>query len=155
MRLRSTAAVLTVISLTGMYPCALNGENVPTSSDPNAVLTALENKADQAQPKDRCLLYAELVNRMTDLAGRQLGSGDDEEASATLALVQHYAAKIQADPAAKTYKLKNAEVLIERTCFRLKDILDSASYQNRQMLEATLKELNEIQTQLMLQVFKR
>ena len=52
-------------------------------------------------------------------------------------------------------KLKNAETLIQRTVFRLKDILHEASYEDQPVLEATLKQLNQLQTRLMLQVFKK
>src|ERR1700691_5937744 len=57
-------------------------------------MTALIVKAEQAQPKDQCFLYAKLVHEMTELAGRQLNAGDGDHASATLKMVQHYADKI-------------------------------------------------------------
>ena len=92
---------------------------------------------------------------MTDLAGRQFNSGDSERASATLKLVQQYAEKIHTGVADDSKKLKNAEVLMERTSFRLKDILGAASYEDRQALEVTLMQLDQVQAQLMLQVFKQ
>jgi hypothetical protein len=52
-------------------------------------------------------------------------------------------------------KLKDAELLMRRTSFRLNDILSGASYEDRQALEATLKQLNQVQVQLMTQVFKK
>ena len=52
-------------------------------------------------------------------------------------------------------KLKDAELLMQRTSFRLQDILSQASYDDRQTLEATLKQLNLVQAQLMTQVFKQ
>ena len=51
-------------------------------------MAALESKADQAQPREQCFLYAELVHQMTELAGRQMSSGDTVQASATLKLVE-------------------------------------------------------------------
>jgi len=33
-------------------------------------------KADHAQPRDRCFLYAKLVSQITDLTGQQFHSGD-------------------------------------------------------------------------------
>jgi hypothetical protein len=56
---------------------------------------------------------------------------------------------------ADSKKLKDAELLIQRTSFRLKDILDEASFEDRQALEETLKQLNQVQAQLMTQVFKQ
>src|ERR1700693_422234 len=57
-------------------------------------MAALMAKADQAQPREQCFLYAELVHDMTELAGKQFSSGDEDHASATLHLVQKYAEKI-------------------------------------------------------------
>ena len=149
MRLVVTAVVISTLSLA----CA----DAPASGlygNPTA-LAALQAKADQAQPRDRCFLYAKLVSRMTDLAGQQFNSGESGRASETLKLVQQYAEKIHSGVADDSKKLKDAELLMQRTSFRLKDILSEASYEDRQALEATLKQLNQVQAQLMTQVFKR
>ncbi len=47
-------------------------------------LTALATKAEQATPKDRCYLYAELVSAMTQLASQQLNAGKSSDASESL-----------------------------------------------------------------------
>jgi hypothetical protein len=120
-----------------------------------SALMTLQAKADQAQPRDRCFLYAELVSQMTDLAGHELSSGDSEQASETLKLVQRYAEKIQVGVGDDSKKLKNAELLVRRTSFRLKDILGGASLEDRETLEVTLRQLNQVQAQLMTQVFKK
>src|SRR5271156_5473162 len=72
--------------------------------DPQA-MAALMAKADQAQPKEQCFLYAELVHQMTELAGRQLSAGD-ARASETLRQVQKYAEKIHMGVAQDGKKLK-------------------------------------------------
>jgi hypothetical protein len=92
---------------------------------------------------------------MTDLAGHQLNSGDSGQASETLKVVQQYAEKIHMGVVDDSKKLRDAERLMQRTTFRLQDILSEASYEDRQTLEATLKQLNQVQTQLMTQVFKK
>ena len=69
--------------------------------------------------------------------------------------MQRYAEKIHTGVADDSKKLKDAELLLQRTSFRLQDILSGASYEDRQTLEATLKQLNEVQAQLMTQVFKK
>ncbi len=122
--------------------------------DNAATLTALQAKANQAQPRDRCFLYAKLVSKMTDLAGQQFHSGESERASESLKLVQQYAEKIHIGIADDSKKLKDAELLMRRTSFRLKDILDAASVEDRQTLEMTLAQLDQVQAQLMTQVFK-
>ena len=118
-------------------------------------MAALMAKAEQAQPREQCFLYAELVHDMTELAGEQFKSGDEDHASATLHLVQKYAEKIHMGVAADGKKMKNAEELMRHTSFRLSGILSAASYDDRQVLQATLKQLEQVQTELMMQVFKK
>ena len=145
----ATAVAISTMSLTCICASA-------SSPDPRPrALATLQAKADQAQPRDRCYLYAELVSQMTDLAGRQFSSGDSGQASETLKLVQRYAEKIQIGVGDDSKKLKNAELLMRRTSFRLKDILGGASLEDRETLEATLRQLNQVQAQLMTQVFKK
>src|ERR1700677_4450371 len=74
--------------------------------DPQAMV-ALIAKAVQAQPKEQCFLYAELVHQMTELAGQQLSAGD-ERASETLHQFQKYAQKIHMGVAEDGKKLKNS-----------------------------------------------
>jgi hypothetical protein len=112
-------------------------------ADPQA-MAALMAKADQAQPKEQCFLYAELVHQMTELAGQQLSAGD-QRASDTLHMIQKYAQKIHMGVAEDGKKMK----------YRLNDILNAASYDDRQVLQSTLKQLEQVQTELMMQVFKK
>jgi hypothetical protein len=146
--------VATVVSLSFLALACANAYAHDVDDSPTA-LAALEAKADVAPPKDRCFLYAELVSQMTDLAGQQFNSGDSEHASQTLKLVQRYAEKLREDVAEDSKKLKNAELLMQHTSFHLKDILDEASYEDRQALQTTLEKLNQVQAQLMMEVFKK
>jgi len=152
--MRFVATILAVCSLTLTLCCARAfaiDERIP---DPDA-MAALVAKADQAQPKDQCFLYAELVHQMTELAGQQYSSGDEDRASATLRLIQKYAEKIHMGVADDGKKLKNDEQWIRHTSFRLSGIVNSASYDDREALHATLKQLEQVQTELMMQVFKK
>ena len=118
-------------------------------------VSELQAKADQALPQERCFLYAELVSRMADIAGLQFGTGDSVAGEETLKLVQQYAVKLQASMGDDSKKLKSAETLLQHTSFRLEGILHESSYENRDALEMTLKQVNNVQTQLMMQVFKK
>jgi hypothetical protein len=144
----ATAVAISTTSLTCICASASSPDQRPSA------LATLQAKADQAQPRDRCYLYAELV-QMTDLAGHQFSSGDSGQASETLKLVQRYAEKIQIGVGDDSKRLKNAELLVRRTSFRLKDILGGASLEDRETLKATLRQLNQVQAQLMTQVFKK
>ncbi len=153
--MRFVFTTLAVSALTLNLSCArLFAIDERVSSDPQA-MAALMLKAEQALPKDQCFLYAELVHDMTELAGRQLSSGDGDQASATLKLVQRYAEKIHISMAEDGKKMKNAEQLIAHTSYRLHGILDASPYEDRQTLQTTLKQLEQVQTELMLQVFKK
>ena len=152
MRFAATTLVLPVLFLS---LCSVRAHAIDERiADPRA-MAALMAKADQAQPKEQCFLYAELVHQMTELAGQQLNSGDGDHASATLKLVQKYAQKIHMGVAEDGKKLKNAEQLVRHTSYRLNDILNAASYDDRQVLQVTLKQLEQVQTELMMQVFKK
>jgi hypothetical protein len=125
----------------------------PKDQAPEAAISALVMKAGVAPPKEQCFLYAELVHDMTELAGRQVTAGED--ASATLRLVHEYTEKIHLGVARDTKRLKNAQILMERTAFRLNEILHSSPSDTRPALEATLKQLNDVQSELMMQVFRK
>jgi hypothetical protein len=117
-------------------------------------LSALETKAAQAAPKEQCFLYAEIVHSMTQLASEQLSAGDTAKASASLKAVQKYAEKIHMGVADDAKKLKNAEILMRQTAYRLKEIMMGASLDDRPTLESTLKQLDQVQAEMMMQVFK-
>jgi hypothetical protein len=57
--------------------------------------------------------------------------------------------------ASNNKRLKNAQILMERTAFRLNELLHSAGLDDRPVLESTLKNLNQVQNELMMQVFRR
>ena len=118
-------------------------------------VSELQAKADQALPQEQCFLYAELVSRMADIAGLQFGTGDPAAGEETLKVVQQYALKLQASIGDDSKKIKSAETLLQRTSFRLEGILHEASYENRAALEMTLKQINNVETRLMMQVFKK
>ena len=152
--MRFVAASASVLCLVFLLPApgAFGAdEKIPDAQ----TLVALESRASQATPRDQCFLYAELVHDMTELAGRQLAAGNIEEASSTIHSVQEYAAKIHMGVANDSKKLKNAEILMRHTAFRLKDILSGASLDDRPTLNATLKQLDQVQAEMMLQVFRR
>src|SRR5271156_4880085 len=102
----STAIVIFICSLTCACASGL-GQDASSQGDGTVALAALHAKADQAQARERCFLYAELVSQMTDLAGKQFNSGDSEQASQTLRLVQRYTEKIHAGVTDDSKKLRD------------------------------------------------
>lgn len=118
-------------------------------------LADLEAKAAAAAPSEQPYLYAQLVHSMTDLATAQLQAGDVGHASQSLKSAQNFAGRIQMNLLHDARKLKNAEILIRHTAFRLHELLTGASLDDRPTLEATIQQLNQVQSEMMLQVFKR
>jgi hypothetical protein len=148
------AAVLLPLSLT-LSPCAFaHAPSVDnTLPDPQA-LAQLELRAQQAGPRDQCFLYTELVHTMTEIAGRQMLDGDIDKASDTLKKVNHYAQLIHMDLAANSKRIKNAEMLMHRTTYRLGEYLHKASAEDRDTLKATLKQLDQVHDELLAEVLK-
>ena len=144
--------VVPVLSLL-LFASATSAFAVDEKIPDTTTVSALVAKAERAAAKDQCFLYAELVHQMTELAGRQMNAGD--HAHATLKAVHEYADKIHMGVANDTKKLRNAQILVEHTAFRLKEIMHGAGIDERPVLEATLKQLDQVQTELMMQVFKK
>jgi hypothetical protein len=113
----------------------------------------LAQRAEQASPREQCFLYTELVSAMTERAGKQLLDGNTDAASATLKKVADYARLIHMNLARDTKRLKNAEMLMHRTTYRLNEYLHSASSEDKPTLQATLQQLSQVQNELLTQVF--
>ena len=123
---------------------------------PNAqALLALELRAQQAKPQDQCFLYTELVHVMTEIAGKQMLDGDVDQATATLKKVNDYAKLIHMDLSSNSKRVKNAEELMHHTSYRLGEYLRKASNEDRDTLQATLKQLDQVHDELLAQVFKK
>ncbi|MGB7190930.1 MAG: hypothetical protein WBD10_12385 [Acidobacteriaceae bacterium] len=112
-------------------------------------------KAEQATPRERCYLYAKLVRAMTEVAGRQFDSGDVSDASTSLKSIQNYTARIHVDLTDHSKKLKDAQIMMRRTAFRLKELMMSGSLNEQPVFEATLKQMDQVQSQMMLAVFQK
>src|SRR5947209_14393991 len=51
-------------------------------------IDALEQRASQAQPREQCFLYAQLVHAMIEVSAHQYASGDVEKATGLLKRAQ-------------------------------------------------------------------
>jgi hypothetical protein len=138
-----------VLSLCSTGNASSFDDNRPT---PEAI-NQLEIRAQQANPREQCFLYTELVHTMTEMAGQQILAGEPEKASVTLKKVEHYARLIHLGLARDTKRLKNAELLMHHTTHRLGDYMHAASSDDREVLQATLKQLDQVQDEILSQVF--
>jgi hypothetical protein len=120
-----------------------------------AALTVLEQQASAAQFKEQCFLYAQLLHSLTEIAGKQLADGNDEEAASTFKHIDSVAAKMEAALARDAKRLKNAELLMEHTTRRLTDMVHITSGEQRETLQSTLKHVSTLHSQLLTQVFAK
>jgi hypothetical protein len=151
--MKFTKGLLLICLLTACSPLyAAGGIDKSILLDDQAI-TQLEQRAEQANPREQCFLYTELVSAMTEVAGKQLTDGDVDRASATLKKIALYATRIHINLARDTKRLKNAEMLMHRTTYRLTEYLHRASTEDKPTLQATLKQLSDVQNELLTQVF--
>lgn len=124
-------------------------ESVPTPE----TLAELAQRAQQAKPREQCFLYTDLVHRMTEKAGKEIVDGDTDQAAATLKLVNQYAHMIHMSLASDTKRLKTAEELMHHTTYKLGEFLHLVSGEDKSTVQATLKQLDQVNDELLAQVF--
>jgi hypothetical protein len=150
-----TGLILTGLIL--LFP--FNTRSWASSSDDASIDTAallqLEQRADAAQPRDQCYLFAEVLHGLTELESREVAAGDSQNASATLQRINTVAAKIQDASSSNAKRLKNAEMLFQNTTRRLTDMAHVASGAERAALQDTLKHLDSVHTKLLAMVFAK
>jgi hypothetical protein len=140
------------LNLSAASLCAASGDNKPP--DPDAI-AALEARANQAQPREQCFLYAELVQQMTELSIRQYAAGDAEKATNLLKRVQQIAQKIHFSLGDNDKRLKNTEIMLSHTAFRLSEMLHASSVEDRPLVEQTLADVTQAQNATLMHVFQK
>jgi hypothetical protein len=118
-------------------------------------IAALEVRASQAQPREQCFLYAQIVHQMTELSLKEYSAGNVDHAASLLKRIQLVAKKIHLSIAGNDKRLKNAELLLSHTAFRLNEMLHSISYDDQPLVKETLTQVNQAQTEAMMQVFQK
>jgi hypothetical protein len=131
-------------------PARAAADEVPTAE----VIAQLEQRASQASPREQCFLYTELVHTMTTKAGKEISEGDTQDAATTLKKVNFYAHLIHINLARDTKRVKNAEMLMHNTTYRLGQYLHLVSGDDKATVQDTLKQLDKVNDELLSQVFK-
>jgi hypothetical protein len=152
MRSRIRFAALVALSFTVAPLCAFSAD-AKTPEELN--LDALEARAVQAQPREQCFLYAQLVHDMTELSVHQFAAGNVEKADGLLRRIQQMAQKIHTSMVGGDKRLKNAEILLSSTAFRLNEMLHASDFDDRILVEKTLAQVNQAQDEAMMQVFQK
>jgi len=145
-------AVVVFLTVTALPACASGlDDKIPDQQS----IDALALKASQAQPREQCFLYAELVHQMTEFSVRRYAAGDVEKAADLLKQIQQLAHKIHLSLGEDNKRLKSAEILLRHTAFRLTEMLHSSSFEDQTLVAQTLAQVSQAQNEAMLQVFKK
>ncbi|MGB6687722.1 MAG: hypothetical protein WBE76_07755 [Terracidiphilus sp.] len=152
MRSRVSAAALLILGVCTVPMCASSFDDKTFDQQ---TIDALEARVSQAAPRDQCFLYAELVHQMTEVSLKQYAAGDVAKATGMLKQIQQFAHKIHLSVAGNDKRLKNAEILLRHTAFRLTDLLHSSSFDDRPLVEQTLAQVNQAENEAMMEVFRK
>ena len=146
------AAALFPFTMAWVPACAIGfDDKIPDQQS----IDALEARAQSAQPREQCYLYAQLVHEMTEYSLRQYAAGNVGKATELLRHIQQFAHNIHLSVANDNKRLKNAEILLRHTAFRLTEMLRSSDLEDRPLVEKTLAQVNEADKDAMLQVFRK
>jgi hypothetical protein len=153
----SREAGLILVSLVLLFPftSTARASNLDEAPLDSATLLQMEQRAETAQPRDQCYMFAEVLHGLTELAGRQIAAGDEENAATTLTRLDSVAQKMEKSSAANAKRLKNAEMLLEHITRRLTDMAHVASADQRSATQAALKNIDHLHTQVLAVLFSK
>jgi hypothetical protein len=151
MRLLVSSTFFALLAVTSIPACASGFDDKVYDQQS---IDALEAKATLAQPREQCFLYAEIVHEMTEVSVRQYAAGDVAKSTDMLKQIQQLAHKIHLTMADDNKRLKNAEILLRHTAFRLSEMLHNSNFEDRPLVEQTLAQVNQAQNEALMQVFR-
>lgn len=152
MRSQARLTLLFAFAAVVIPACASSPDDKPIDQDS---IAALQARIPQAQPREQCFLYAELIHQMTEYSLKQYAAGDVDKANDLLKQIQQLSHKIHLSVAENDKRLKNAEILLRHTAFRLSEFLHNSSSDERPMVQETLAQVNQVQNEAMLEVFRK
>ncbi len=117
------------------------------------ILTEMETRAAQAEPRERCFLYTELLHGWTEFAGRSLAAGDAATAATAIEHADANAQRLKSAINRDSKRLKNAELLMGHSVHRLSDILRASTLDQREALGAVLHRFSDVHNDLLAAVF--
>jgi hypothetical protein len=148
-------AALLLLSLNvGPLRAASSTDSTDNTLPDQQTLEALEVRASQAEPREQCFLYSQLVQQMTELSIRQYQAGNVSKAAGLLQHIQSIAKKIHLSVTINDKRLKNAELMLSHTAFRLGEMLQASSVDDRPLFQQTLAQVSDAQNATMMQLFR-
>ena len=152
--MRVVSVISTAVLLSALYIPAY-GASFDKQAPDEQMITALEQRAAQAQPREQCFLYAQLVHEMIEFSAQQYANGEVDKATGWMKKAQEFTHKITGALAVNDKKLKDAQILLRHTAFRLTELLHSGNTEDQALVQETLAQLNQAENDAMMQVFKK
>jgi hypothetical protein len=152
MRSLACSIVALAITATALPACASSPDNKVIDQQ---TISALEARIPTVQPREQAFLYAELIHQMTEFSMKQYAAGETDKATDLLKQIQNVTKKLHLSMADNNKRLKNAEILLRHTAFRLTEFLHNSSSDDRDVVEATLAQVNKAESETMLEVFHK
>jgi hypothetical protein len=152
MRSLTLSATVLAIAALAIPACASSPDDKPIDQQS---IAALQARIPGAQPREQAFLYAELIHQMTEFSMKQYAAGDTDKATDLLKEIQNVTHKLHLSIADNNKRLKNAEILLRHTAFRLTQFLHNSSSDDRDVVQATLSQVNKAESETMLEVFQK
>lgn len=121
----------------------------------SAMIASLQLRAQQASPREQVQMYADLADKISLLATREIAEGEEEKAEATLHQLEACTAQLESNLQRDSKGLKKTELLLHTTNRRLTDLVRLASGDMKPMVQNALKRLDKAQTALLSAVFEK
>lgn len=152
MRSHKRLTILVFLLAFALPACALSPDDKPANQQS---IAALEARINQAPPREQCYLYAQLIHQMTEFSLHQYSAGDVQTASQLLKRVQAAAQSLHLSMKENDKRIKNAEILLRRSAFRLTEMLHASSYEDRPLVESALAQVNRADNEAMMHVLQK
>ncbi len=115
----------------------------------------LESRALHADPREQVQIYADLADKISLVAAKQIAEGDAEAAERTLHQFESASAAIESDLLKNSKGLKKTEVLLHTTHRRMADLGRAASGDMKPVVLNALHRLDKAQTALLGMIFEQ
>ena len=119
------------------------------------MLSSLELRALQSLPQSQCYEYALLLHETVEFSARQYAAGNPEVASRVLQRSQDFTRRLDSLLKANPKKLKQAEILLRDSAYRLSDLLHGGGYDDRNLVEQTLAQVRQVRNKVLAELFRR
>jgi hypothetical protein len=147
--MRQTASILVVLVLAAAASAAQNASATPAANPGPSEIETLKAAIEKAPRGQQGKLYAELAERLVNLANQQFTDGKSSEGQATVQEVLQCSTKAH-DLALSTRKnRKEIEISLRQTQRHLEDMKHTLAAEDRPPVDAVEKKLGDLRQELL------